>query len=288
MKFKILWIDDRPSSIISKKEEIEEFLKKEGFEPDIELISDIENIKNILEEKINGDIDLIVTDNNLDEDFSGIDVIKRIGDRKILVDVLFYSSPPFKEEEVTRSHHFIEIVDDKTKILGSLKKLIKKNIKRCEDPVFLRGYILSRAVDLEIELNELFEIYFKINDLSKMHFHSFLMENKSFSLYGKKATLSKIISSNESILKDIVSLNKLQDIGDARNILAHCKIDCNDSNCFVSMGESKKYGRAELKNLLEKINEAIIEIITMKDKLRESFKEQNDTTITNPPTQKLE
>jgi len=275
MKFKILWIEDKPSSVDSQKKEIEEFLKEKGFEPDIEMVEDVENIKKILDEKINGEVDLIVTDNDLDEDFNGLDVIKKIGEKKALIDVLFYSTPSFDEGELMDSHHFIEIVHDKTKILEPLKKLIKKNIKRCEDPIFLRGYVLSRVVDLEIELNELFEIYFNINDSSKGHFHNFLMENKNFSLFGKRASLSKIISANEEILKDIVSLSKLQTIAEERNLLAHSKIDPTNHYCFISMGDANEFDRERLKELLKKINESLLEIEKMKEKLKEYFSNLN-------------
>lgn len=268
MKFRILWVDDKKSSIDSQKKEIEEFLIEKGFEPDIEIIDDIENIENILDEKINGDVDLIVTDNDLGEEFGGIDVIRKIGSKNVLIDILFYSTPSFDKDEVAKTYHFVEIVDDKTKILNPLKNLIKKNIKRCEDPIFLRGYVLSKVVDLEIALNELFEIYFKIDNPSKTHFHNFLMENKNFSLFGKRASLSKIISANEEILKDIVSLTKLQTIAEERNLLAHSKIDPADSCCFVSMGEPNKFDRERLKQLLKKINESLLEIEKMKEKLR--------------------
>jgi hypothetical protein len=275
MKFKILWVEDQPSSISDKKEAIEEFLKENNFDPDIEMIDDIEHIETILDEKIKDDVDIIVTDNNLKDDgddiFNGLSVIKKIGEKGVLVDVLFYSTPDFDEEDITKYHRFVEIVKDKTKILKPLKKLIKKNIRRCEDPIFLRGYILSRVVDLEIELNELFEIYFKINNISKLHFHNFLMENRNFSLFGKKAALSKIISANESILKDIVSLNKLQEIGEERNILAHSKIDSTKPNCFISMGEQKEFNRDRLKKLLKKINDALSEINSMKEKLKNNM-----------------
>ncbi|MBI2004298.1 hypothetical protein HYS72_02425 [Candidatus Pacearchaeota archaeon] len=272
MKFKILWIDDRPSSIKSSKNQIEEFLKEKGFEPDIEMIQDVENIKKILDEKINGEVDLIVTDNDLDEEFNGLDVIKKIGEKKALIDVLFYSTPSFDEGELMNYHHFIEIVRDKTKILEPLKKLIKKNIKRCEDPVFLRGYVLSRVVDLEIELNELFEIYFEIKSNSKEHFHGFLMENRNFSLSGKSIAFSKLLDKNKEILKDItLSRNKLEDIASKRNILAHCKIDSEKPNCFISMGDSEEFGREKLKELLKKINEALLEIGKMKEKLKKSL-----------------
>lgn len=269
MKFKILWIEDKPTSITSQKDQIIEFLTENGFDPEIEVIDDIENIKKILDEKINGDVDLIVTDNDLEEDFGGIDVIEKISTKNVLIDVLFYSTPSFNKEDVTKIYNFVEIVNDKTKILEPLKKLIKKNIKRCEDPIFLRGYVLSRVVDLEIELNELFEIYFNINDSSKKHFHSFLMENRSFSIFGKKAALGKIISANREILKGIISLKKLQKIDEERNLLAHSKIDPSNPCCFISMGEPNEFDRERLKELLKKINEALSEIEKMKNKLKE-------------------
>ncbi len=280
MKFKILWIEDKPKSIDSQKKEIEKFIKEKELEPDIEIIEDIENIEKILDEKINEKVDLIVTDNDLKDDgddvFSGLDVIKKIGEKKVLIDVLFYSTPQFDEEEVTRYYHFIEIVNDKTKILEPLKKLIKKNIKRCEDPIFLRGYVLSRVVDLEIELNELFEVYFEIKDNSKEHFHGFLMENRNFSLFGKSSAFSKLLDKNKEILKDVkLSKGQLDDIANKRNLLAHSKVDLSKSNCFISMGDQKEFGRGELKKLLKKINEALLEIEKMKKKLKESFQDND-------------
>ena len=281
MKFKILWIEDKPSAVGEQKDKIEEFLKEKEFESDIEFIDDVENMENLLEEKINEDIDIIVTDYNLkadgegEEDFSGLDVIKKISEKNALTDVLFYgSSSSFNEDEVKKLYNFVEIVDNKNRILEPLKRLIKKNIRRCEDPVFLRGYVLSKVVDLEISLNELFEIYFEIKENAKEHFHGFLMENQNFSFFGKNSALKKLVDKNKEILEEVkFSKTKLDEISKQRNLLAHSKLVLGKPCCFVSMGEKKEFGREELKKLLKEIDDALLEIEQIKNKLKKSFQE---------------
>lgn len=252
--FTIVWVEDKPRAMASQIEEIQKYLEDKSFSPNIIMDEDGSKFKAAIKEKTA--IDIIVTDKNVTSTLSGIDVIKILKSKRKLTDVLFYSSKGFEREDVYKEHYgFIEIVEGK-QIVGPLKKLIDKNLRRCEDMVLLRGLVLSMIIDLELKINEFFAVYFQIAEKNMPHFQNFFLESKYGSLIGKKATLSKILKENR-IDKDFPGLaGQVQKLGEERNFLAHCKADKKDRNILVCMGEKETFDRSRISSIVDRVNEA--------------------------------
>jgi len=250
--FTIIWVEDKARGMKSQIDAIREYLKSRNFEPNIILDEDGKQFQKAIKDKI--PIDIVVTDKNLTESMDGIDVIKELKQKKRLTDVLFYSAKGFDPEEVRQEHYgFVEIVEGKD-IEDQLKKLINKNLKRCEDIIFLRGMVISLIIDLEIKVNEFFAHYFKIPENILHQFHNFILENKYNTLAGKKSTLAKILKEN-NIEKEFEGLSScISKLAEERNLLAHCKTDPARNNVLICMGEKEEFDKKRINGILQRIN----------------------------------
>jgi CheY-like chemotaxis protein len=255
--FTILWIEDNEKVITSQEPAIKKYLEHEGF--DLRLLKDTDGdtYESYLD---NESIDIIVTDYNISEDVKGTDVIKNVRNRKLLTDILFYSvmDQIFKKEDIyTQLGHYglIDICIGK-EITDPLIEIIKKNLLRCQDIVFLRGFVISRSVELELQINFFLSNYFKINESQRKEFHDFILESSYVPFAGKKKWMSLILEKNN--LKTDVEfkglLNQLDNIVNCRNLLAHCKKSEEDCRVLCSSGKETKFDKEKLKNLLIKIN----------------------------------
>lgn len=252
--FTIIWVEDKPRAMASQTEEICEYLEDKNFAPNIVMDETGDKFKAAIKDKL--PIDIVVTDKNITDKMNGIEVIKTLKSKRKLTDVLFYSSKGFELEEIYKQHYgFVEIVEGKN-IADRLKKLIDKNLLRCEDIVLMRGLVLSMIIDLELKINEFFAAYFQIPDKNMPHFQNFFLESKYGSLMGKKATLSKILKENKAD-KDFPGLmGQVERLGVERNLLAHCKVDDMDKNILVCMGEKETFDRNRINSIVDRVNEA--------------------------------
>lgn len=254
--FTILWIEDKEKVITSQVPTIEKFLDTEGFQ--LNLLKDTEGdkFKKYLATEL---IDIIVTDYNISEEIKGTDVVEFVREKKMLTDVLFYSVHDDLFEDGTiyeKLGHYglVEICEGKD-VADPLKNLIKKNIRRCQDIVFLRGFVISRAVELELEINEFLAQYFKIPEKQLQEFHNTILESSYVPMAGKQKWLSQILEKN-GIKKGSEFdglLNKLDGIAKQRNLLAHCKKDKHNPNVLVASGKEEMFDRKRLNDILKNI-----------------------------------
>jgi CheY-like chemotaxis protein len=250
--FTIIWVEDKPRAMKSQVDAIREYLKSKNFEPNIVLDEDGKRFQEAIKDKI--PIDIVVTDKNLPGPMDGIKIIRTLKQKGELTDVLFYSAKDFDPEDVRQEHYgFVEIVEGK-EVEDQLKKLINKNLKRCEDIVFLRGMVISLIIDLELKVNEFFANYFEIPIKNTENFHNFILENKYSSLAGKKSTLSKILKEHK-LESEFEGLgNKLNLLSEDRNLLAHCKADPVNKNVLISMGDKEPFDKPRINKILERIH----------------------------------
>ncbi|MGB2727607.1 MAG: hypothetical protein WBD09_03905 [Halobacteriota archaeon] len=242
----------------SQIEEIKDYLRDKDFEPDIIIDKTGTKARKTLEDN---HVDIVLTDKNIVEEKKGVeiktgmDVIKLIKDIGKWTDVLFYSARGFDRDEVREeigNYGFVEIVEGK-EIVDDLKKLIDKNLNRCQDIVYLRGMLLSKIIDLEQEVNDFFVKYFNIPDEKEAHFHNLVLENR-FSLESKNTALSKIIKGDTEISSKFKKiLSKLSDIAEQRNFLAHCKVHPEMKNTLISIGSEKVFDKKRINEIIEKI-----------------------------------
>ncbi|MCK5022190.1 MAG: hypothetical protein KAR54_03005 [Candidatus Pacebacteria bacterium] len=254
--FTILWIEDKERVIDSQIPRIKSFLDDEGFE--LNLLKDTvgDEFKTLLEN--NKLIDIIVTDYNISEETKGTDVIKHVRDNGFLTDILFYSvhDDLFEDEDIySKLGHYglIEIYKDK-EVTDPLKELIKKNLKRCKDIVFLRGFVISQSIELELKLNEFFSTYFEVPKKQLTDFHNIILESRYIPMAGKKKWLSQILKKTDFMEEFKGLLTNLDDISEKRNLLAHCKKDSDNPNILVSSGKDEKIDRDELNRIIKKID----------------------------------
>jgi hypothetical protein len=271
--FTILWIEDKDFVITSQIPTIQKFLDESGYELKLMKDNEGDKYKGILEnEPI---IDVIVTDYNISEDVKGIDVVKFVREKKKLTDILFYSvvDDIFKKGKIfSDMGHFglVQICQGKD-VEKPLKELIQKNLQRLEDIVFLRGFVISRSVDLEIKMNDVFSCYFKINPDLKEDFHNFILESSYVPFFGKSKWLSQILKkkgfTNDPEL--IGLLTQVQWIAEQRNLLAHCKRDTKIPNILVSSGKTEVFDK-------NRVNEILIKIAACESKIEKLIAKCNN------------
>lgn len=158
--FKILWFEDellwynmeslRINQILEKHKLTPELTRRDGSDFDIQ-------------ELTSNDYDLILMDYKLAEDITGDVIVSAIRQADILTDILFYSSqeqdmldairtnmPPIDGVYLTKRDY--QIFTEK------VERIINKIVRRSEDVVNLRGFVLDNTSDFEIRIKEILNI----------------------------------------------------------------------------------------------------------------------------------
>lgn len=158
--FKILWFEDevtwfnmerlRINSILQEHYLIPEIVRKDGDDFDIS-------------ELTGNDFDLIIMDYKLAEGTTGDTVVTAIRENNILTDILFYSSeehnmltaiskgmPPIDGVYLTKRDYNL--------FTQKAENLINKIVKRSEDLVNLRGFVMDGSSDFEVRIQEILNI----------------------------------------------------------------------------------------------------------------------------------
>ena len=158
--FKILWFEDEPAWFNMEKLRIEEILGTHYLIPVIER-KDGDDFD--LEEVTGNDYDLIFMDYKLAERKTGDTIVAAIRNSDILTDILFYSSeeqnmlsairtqmPPIDGVYLTKR--------DYTIFTEKAQRIIEKIVKRSEDVVNLRGFVLDNTSAFEVRIREILNI----------------------------------------------------------------------------------------------------------------------------------
>ena len=158
--FKILWFEDevtwfnmerlRINSILQEHYLIPEIVRKDGDDFDVN-------------ELTGNDYDLIIMDYKLAEGTTGDTVVTAIRENNILTDILFYSSeehnmltaiskgmPPIDGVYLTKRDYNL--------FTQKAENLINKIVKRSEDLVNLRGFVMDGSSDFEVRIQEILNI----------------------------------------------------------------------------------------------------------------------------------
>ena len=158
--FKILWFEDEPVWFNMEKLRIEGILKTHYLIPVIER-RDGDDFD--LEELTGNDYDLIFMDYKLAEGKTGDTIVAAIRNSDILTDILFYSSeeqnmlsairkqmPPIDGVYLTKR--------DYTIFTEKAQRIIQKIVKRSEDVINLRGFVLDNTSAFEVRIREILNI----------------------------------------------------------------------------------------------------------------------------------
>ena len=157
--FKILWFEDEPTWYNMEKLRIEGILREHQLIPSITRRSGEDFT---IQELTSNDYDLILMDFMLDE-LTGDKIVSEIRNNNVLTDILFYSSeednmlnairrqmPPIDGVYLTKR--------DYTVFTEKASKLISKIVRRSEDVVNLRGFVLDNTSDFELRIKEILNI----------------------------------------------------------------------------------------------------------------------------------
>lgn len=188
--FKILWFEDEILWFNMEKFRVESILNTHYLRPQIDR-KDGDNFD--ISQMVGNDYDLILMDFKLAEDVTGDSIVAAIRENDILTDILFYSSeeenmlsairdnmPPIDGVYLTKRDH--------TVFTEKVEKIISKIVRRAEDVVNLRGFVLDNTSDFELRMKEILNICWqKFNDNQK----ELLTETLLHSLEEKKSWVTK-------------------------------------------------------------------------------------------------
>ncbi len=266
--FVILLVDDHPGGMKSHMNRIINFLGKKKHRLELIISKDGEKVESgetINEVLLKKAVDVVAVDYNIKQGKGGINVIKKIQRENHLVDILFYSTKKNikKVLDTANTFRYTEVIKGR-KIAPALERLIVKSLKKWEDVFFLRGYVISKMIDLEVKMNDFFEKYFQM-EKHQIHFKKYVVENKFISFEAKKSTIVQIIKKEEW---DIEISGLLGELQNDRNNLAHCKKDPNNTSHFISMGEGIPYGRKEIIDIFERVVKASEKLDNLIKKLK--------------------
>ena len=196
--FKILWFEDELAWFNMEKMRIEGILKTHYLIPSIvRKNGDDFNI----DELISNDYDLILMDFKLADEVTGDTIVAALRESNILTDILFYSSE--EENMLTAIRAKMPPIDgvyltkrDYTIFTEKIERIIGKIVRRSEDVVNLRGFVLDNTSDFELRIKEILNICWqKFDEAQKTS----LTETLSGLLDGKKAWITKQVETAKSV-----------------------------------------------------------------------------------------
>lgn len=264
--FKISMLDDEPNSLDNKLDEIKLYLCSK-YKLKFCLVK-YEAESAILDE-LDSTTDIAFIDKNLTRDSNGIDVVKKIRGKHKLMDIFVYSRAKIDKDELVKlaTYGSVEVAREPGQIVDRLKTLIDKNQSKWDDIVFLRGAVISRIIDLEMDINDLLMAAFPQNTEEKESiFRNLFLENSSITLEAKKRVLRKLEGKSFSV-------NRFQDLQKDRNKLAHCKRSEDDPNILVSMGQNIQFDKNKIKKIFTNAESLSKEIKQLREKYRHSIQE---------------
>lgn len=158
--FKILWFEDELNWFKMEQLHVNEILNKHYLVPDITRKAGDDFS---LDELTGNDYDLILMDYKLAEGVTGDTIVAALRNSNILTDVLFYSSEeqnmlPALKEQIPPIDGVYLTKRDYTVFTDKIDKLIQKIVKRSENIVNLRGFVMDGSCDFEVRIREILNI----------------------------------------------------------------------------------------------------------------------------------
>lgn len=290
LNYKILWVDDNPRTIKSKKSQIKVFLEEEGFRPEITLIEDGQDIDRYLNDPL---LDLIVTDYYIHDELNGKQLAERIRSSDKMIEIILYSQKQgtdLYEEVGTLDGVYIsnrEGLEDK------IKHVIKSTIRRTQNVSNMRGTVISEAIDIENQIEDIILVYYKARekDLAKI-----LLSGDGCNELGPKirflnSMLKDIIASiknnaqetEKKLLQEIEPLlsitKKLEnEVCKPRNMLVHVEHIIDNNTVFL---KSLKSGYKDItidSTFCKEMRQSFIKHVTNLEKIKTFLSKWHEST----------
>ena len=195
--FKILWFEDEQTWYNMEKLRVEGILNTHYLIPEIVRKSGDDFT---IDELTGNDFDLILMDFKLADEVTGDTIVAALRESSILTDISFYSSeeddmlaairtkmPPIDGVYLTKRDYAI--------FAEKVGKVIEKIVKRSEDIVNLRGFVLDNTSDFELRIKEILNLCWqKFDDAQKSSLTEVLLKL----LDSKKAWVTKQVEAAKS------------------------------------------------------------------------------------------
>ena len=189
--------------------------------------------------------DWVFVDQRLDRE-NGRLLVESLSAMGYPADVLFYTAAT----EVPRLNRDIALRYGKVRSASSqtlsplVNQMAKEFLIKWGDPEYVRGLVLSRAVDVDIAMDECIVKYFKIADGNKGHFAHYILGANGVRLGVKLDLLDKAKKSLEDKKKfqayHQIERGKVQALFEkTRNVFAHKTLQRDPMNPFKIKLESK-------------------------------------------------
>lgn len=182
INFNILWFEDMPDWYEVASDDVREILSEHALNANITQCDGIEDFD--ISNMESNDYDLILMDYALADGSRGDDIIKLIRTNSILTDILFYSSDTngmyesFKAGVPDLDGVYFAKRDLSEGFRDKVRKLIDKIVRRSEDIVNLRGFVLDNTSAFEVKTEEIIcKCYQKLQDDEKLTIDEALKKN---------------------------------------------------------------------------------------------------------------
>lgn len=180
--YKILWIDDEPSSIDTDKEDVKEFLDSYGIRADINFVEALDDgsIKDRIEHSLKDpDLDMLMVDYHMDG-LRGDELVKLIRETDhIYLPVIFYSSSPISElfDAVRESALDGVYIANRNFFINKVTDVIKSLLVKEQTTKQVRGLLMEGVSEVD---SRFFDIFFKswnkLDINGKIEFHKYAKE----------------------------------------------------------------------------------------------------------------
>ena len=157
LDYKILWIENEEDFVDSFIPRVETFLSEKGFEPNIVKVLDEAQVDNYL----NIDYDLIISDFNLNETNGDVVIYELRNTKKLDTEILFYSSKTnfLKDSAIKDKLAFMERINiqyGRDSLLKKIETLIDLTLKKLLELNATRGLITAATSHLDVEIEEIY------------------------------------------------------------------------------------------------------------------------------------
>lgn len=168
LEFRLLVVDDDPSSAQEAIGELSDFLEGRGFTLQTKVANDLsENGLRDLARSSGKDYNLVMVDYNLGRaDINGATAAARMRRELLFTDMVFYSSAPSVDllAELARSHVAGVFVANRETLGETLRGLADTVIGKAVDLSHMRGITMAEVADMDVEMEEILERVFSSSD----------------------------------------------------------------------------------------------------------------------------
>ncbi len=194
LRYNIVWFEDSRDYIDALTPFIVDYLKDLGFSPNITTRPTGEGSLELVTEK---DPNLMLVDFILERG-KGDEIVQRIRDNELFVDVIFYAKNEGSRDQVGKLEGVF--FTERANLREKIPKIINLTIKKQQDVNNLRGIIIAETIDLERKMETFLAEYFGSGDKTKQSVFERLYE------YGHPGALTarQKFEMTNSILKKVI------------------------------------------------------------------------------------